>query len=227
MDKRVIAAISAGVLALLGVLVLVVWANGANARAYSGAKLTTVMRVTSQVAAGTSAADLSKSVESTKLPAESVPSGAVTSLADIAGLTTTSQLEKGEILLKARLAIPGSTIGGKATIPSGLQEVSVSLDTSRLVGGALHAGDHVGILASYGNPDQTNLLRSNVLVTEAPSLDLTNKGPGNAIITFAVSMKDAEKIVNAAQYGSLWLTKQNASTDTSGAAVVTRKDLIP
>lgn len=226
MKKRVIAAAVAGLLAVLGVAVIIIWAQGADTRAYKGAKLTEVVRLTADVPAGTTSDKLSQHVEVDKTPASAVPAGALTSLTQLQGLVSVVPLVKGEILVRSRLSTPGVVQKDLRGVPKGLQELSVSLGADKVLGGKLKAGDHVGIIASFATPDQTAVIRNEVLVVDIAGVDLTGKGPGNAIITLAVSTSDAEKIVHASTFGTLWLTRQNDQTETSDAAVIGRKDVL-
>ena len=54
-NKRVVAAIAAAVLALLGIGSLVIYAHDANDRAFEGTQLVSVIRVVNEVPAGTKA----------------------------------------------------------------------------------------------------------------------------------------------------------------------------
>ena len=115
MKKRVIAAVTAAVLAMLGVVVLVIWAQGADERAYAGAERKAVLQVTDAVAAGKKVSEVESSFEQAKLPADAIPDGAVTDLAGVAGLTTLTDLQPGEVLLESRL---GTRNGGTSRTPS-------------------------------------------------------------------------------------------------------------
>lgn len=230
MNKRLAAAVAAGMLALVGVLVLVSWAKGANERAYEGADLVSVVRVTEPVAAGTKADVLQESTEIAKLPKDAVPAGALRSLAEVKGLTTTTTLEKGEVLLAARLAAPGAPAQDKATVPKGYQEISVSLEAQRVVGGAVRAGDKVGVIATFRSENAElrefgNLVRHDVVVTKVDTATVDGVGAAS-MVTLAVQTQDAEKIAFAQDFGKVWLTKQNSDTDRTGEKLITGKDFL-
>lgn len=225
MNKRLSAAIAAGVLAILGIVVLVTWAKGANDRAYDGADLVKVVQVTVEVASGTKASDLPASTKTIKLPSAAVPDGAVTMLSQVDGLTTNASLEPGEVLLKSRLALPGSNGSGKTVVPKGYQEISVSLDAARTIGGELQADDHVGVIVSIDETKETSLVRHFVLVTKV------DHGPDGAaaaaaMVTLAVKSEDAEKIVYGMEYGKVWLTKQNVDTDRTGEKIIDAQEVL-
>lgn len=225
MNTRVVAVIAAGVLALLGVVLLVLWAQGAQERAFEGAELTEVVRVTEPVPSGSTAEDLSASTEAVSLPEASVPEGAVTDLGEVAGLVTTADLQPGEVLLSARLAEPGAENAQSGGVPEGLQEVSISLDTARIVGGALAVGDTVGVFASYNGPDETAVVDNGILVTSTGMAGVSEEGAATSTMTLAVSAENAAKVVHAAEFGRIWLTKQNPTTETDDG-VTDREDVV-
>lgn len=231
MNKRVIAAVAAGVLALLGVLVLVVWAQGANDRAFEGAKLVTVVRTTDDVSQGASVSDLAESTELVKLPAESVPDGAVTDLDQVAGLATSASLQAGEVLLKSRMVSPGDR-KGSTDVPKGFQEISIALDPEHSVAGTIKAGDKVGMVVTFepkdsNAPQLTDFVLNQVLVTKAKTAIVGDEGEiSGSMITLAVKTLDAERIVHSQKWGTVWLTLQNSDTDTSGAKLITAKEVV-
>jgi pilus assembly protein CpaB len=232
MKKRAVAALAAGVLALLGVLVLVLYAQGANDRAFKGATLVSVVRLTQDVGSGTSATDLGSSTEIDKLPEASVPDGAVTNLSQVSGLSTNASVQKGEVLLKSRMAAAGDRGKGNTSVPKGFQEVSIALDAQNSLAGTLKVGDRVGVFVTAELKETsaqfTNVLGNQVLVTKVQStLGGGDKGSlTGTMVTLAVKEFDAEKIVHAQKWGAIWLTLQNADTDTSGGKLVGAKDVM-
>lgn len=230
MKKRVIAAATAAVLALLGVVVLVVWAQGAEERAYAGAERQTVYQVKDAVAAGKKVSDLSSAFERAKLPADAIPEGAVTDLAAVAGLTTLASLAPGEVLLESRLGTPGEKASSATDVPAGFQEISVAVDTQHGVGGAIKAGDSIGFIATFepkdGGQQFANFVIQDVLVTKVDRAVSTEDDLTGIMVTLAVKTLDAERVAYSAQWGKVWLTLQNAETDRSGAKLITAKDVV-
>jgi pilus assembly protein CpaB len=226
MNKRVIAAVAAAVLALLGVLVLVTWAQRADDRAFEGAKMVDVVRLTKDVAVGTSAAELKKATEVARLPRSAVPDGAVTSLDEVAGLATNASVLKGEVLLASRMARPGTKQEKPSRVPAGYQEVSIALDGERSVAGDIKPGDTVGVIVT--TETGTNVVANQVLVTKVGTkLGSGNEGAATAkVVTIAVKTLDAEKIVHGQRWATVWLTLQDADTDTSGGRRITGEDVL-
>lgn len=223
MNKRVIAAVSAGVLALLGVLVLVIWAQGANDRAFDGAKLVSVVRLTEDTAANTSSVALADQTEVVKLPDEAVPYGAVTDLSQVKGLSTNAAVQKGELLLKSRMAAPGSKSKSNGLVPKGFQEVTIDLNAERSVGGVVKAGDKVGMVITAESKDGkvqgTKSILNQVLVTKVQT-SLAAGEEGNVtgtMVTLALKTHDVERVVHGQKWATVWLTLQNEDTDLSGS----------
>jgi pilus assembly protein CpaB len=231
MKKRLIAAVAAGAFALLGVLVLVVWAQGANDRAFEGAKLVSVVRITKDISQGATSSDLASSSEIVKLPAKSVPKGAVTDLSQVSGLATNASLQSGEVLLKSRMVTPGQR-KGTTDVPTGFQEISIALDPEHSVAGTVRAGDRVGMIVTFepkdsNAPQVTDFALNQVLVTKAKTAIVGDKGEiTGTMLTLAVKTFDAERIVHAQKWGTVWLTLQNADTDTSGDKLITAKEVV-
>ncbi len=224
MNKRVIAAVAAGVLALLGVLVLVVWAQGANDRAYEGAELVSVVRLTDTVPAGTSSAELDGKTEIVKLPKEAVADGSVTSLDQVSGRETNASLQRGEVLLESRMVAPGERGKGATDVPKGFQEVSFSIDTPRGVANAVKPGDRIGVVSSFASDvakeNVTRTTLENVLVTKVAG-GVVNDEVTATVLTVALRAADVQKLVFAQEFGRTWVTLQNADTDQSGDAPLT------
>jgi pilus assembly protein CpaB len=232
--KQVVAAVAAVLLAALGVLSLVSYANGANDRAFEGAKLVPVLRLRADVPAGTPVERLAASVELAKVPASAKVDGALTSLDTVKGKSTNAPLMKGEQVLATRFG--GAAAGAKkvsSAVPKGMQQVTISVSGSRTPTGKVKPGDRVGVMASYtdskgeGAAGFTNLAVSNVLVTKVTSAVVGDATEGAAsLVTFAVKTVDAEKIVNASEFGKVWLTLQGEDADTGGGRTISGKDVL-
>lgn len=236
MKSRLLGGLAALLLAVVGAILLFVYVQGASARAQAGLEPVTVLVVTERVPAGTASADLAAKVRSEALPKSAVPEGALASLDQQAGKVTAVGLEPGEQLLSARLIDPRDLVPGTVPVPDGLEEVTLLLSPERILGGRLEAGDKVTIYTSFEKENQqTGLLFHDVLITavqKAPSDTKNNTGSGSsepavemptgsAFITFARSDADASKLIFGAEFGKLWLTKQNDATVKSQPPVTT------
>ncbi|WP_369133089.1 Flp pilus assembly protein CpaB [Modestobacter sp. I12A-02662] len=238
MRRRLLAAAAALVLALVGGVVLLAYAHGADARAMAGMDTVQVLVVDQPVAAGTRAEDLSSLVRTEQLPAKAAVAGRVTDLAALAGEVTTVDLQPGEQLLGSRFAAPESLQApGTVAVPAGAEEVSVLLEPQRAVGGRLVAGDRVGVFVSLEEGATTHAVLHGVLVTQVqgapvPAGSASDGGTDTAsagtaapsaslMVTLALTAEQAEGVVFGAEHGSVWLSLEPATADLDETEVIT------
>jgi Flp pilus assembly protein CpaB len=236
MRIRIIGAVIALVLAVVGGVVLYLYVRGADQRAQAGAELVEVYVVTEAIPAGSGAALVAERIEIDELPALAVLENRVTNLDQLEGLVASVDLLPGEQLIQARFVDPQTLAArGDVPVPDGLQEITVALPVERVVGGAIAPGSEVGIVISANQPDATTQFVFNrVLVTRVqggssyvPQSDEEDSSPVSEImVTFALSAADIEKIVWAAELQEegttgIWLTLQPEEVVTDGSRPVT------
>ena len=234
MKSRLIAGVLAGVLALGGALLLLGYVARADDRAMAGMQPTSVLVVTRAVPQDATPEQLAASVALEKLPAAAVAPGAATTLEQLDGLVPTTALQPGEQLLTARLADPAALAAtGGPVVPKGYQQVSVQLDLQRALGGHVAAGDTVGVFLSYKDKEvnSTQLALQKVLVTAvqgggaAAEDDGTVPPQGTMTVTLAVEAEGAQKLVFAAEHGSVWLSAEPSDAPDDRLPVLTQKGL--
>ena len=245
MKSRMLAGVSAIVLAIIGAVLIVTYAQGADQRAMEDMDPTGVLVVIKAVPAGSSLDIVRASVAVQQVPATAVSKTALKNLDDSTGKVAAVDLVPGEQLLKERLVDPADAKSSSAAkVPAGLQEVTFELEPKMVVGGRLEAGDHVAIGFSFaGGADKskpgeptTQLSLRKVLVTAvqraaqptAKPTDGTNPQDttlpqGSFMVTVAVSDVDASKIIYTNLNGSLWLTKEPLDAQDNGGFIA-RKD---
>jgi len=224
MKKQFIIIGAAALLAVLGVVALVTYANNADDRAFEGTELVTVVRATADVPARTPVAELSGSIETAKVPRAALVPGALTSLDDVGGQVTSVALVPGDQLSDAKLADP-SDVTAEVTVPKGMQELTIPVDGARLVGGALKSGDRVGVFSSYDG--QTANPINGLLILKIDNGVAGAENAAGTLVTVAVDTLDAEKLVHTVEFGKIWMTKQNDGTSTDGGKTITSKDVAP
>jgi len=252
--SRLLAGVLAVLLAIVGAVIVVSYAQGADQRAVSGLDPVDVLVVTKAVPAGASVDTLQASVSVQQLPGTAVAKTALNTLDGAAGKVTSADLVPGEQLLAERLISPEElkTLGS-VPVPAGLQEVSFQLEPQRVVGGRLAAGDTVGIFITMPNggieaksdKETVQLSIRKALVTAvqrapegavakpapsagtepAPDPRDVNLPTGLLMVTVAVNDINADKIVFASEFASLWLSKEPLDAQDSGPRVMTRSDL--
>lgn len=242
MKRRLIAAVAAILLGSMGALLLVNYVGGADERALAGTKTVNVLVVAKTIVAGTPAEGLAKSVSTKALPALAVVAGTVTDLDQISGQVTTTDLQVGEQLLASRFVDPKSLAkSDELKIPNGMQQVSVLLPSQRALGGYLTAGATVGLFISTpkedGKPAQTHLALHKVLVSRVeggnapapPTEEEKAASPApqseGVMVTLVASAPDAERVVFAAEYGTIWLALEPSDAKETGTRVVTAKNV--
>jgi pilus assembly protein CpaB len=233
MNKRVVAAVLAVILAAAGIGALVVYTQDAQERAFRGTQTVSVLRVTEKVPAGTKAGDLDSKIERVTLPRAAVPDDAVKSVAELGDKVTVAALVPGEVLVGARF--DASLKESRSTtidVPKGLQELTLELNSARVLGGALLPGDRVGVVASYDLQKVSNFAVNKVLVLAVSGGVPAGAPAGDAPVTtgimqvrLAVQPEVAIEVVNAAEFGKVWLTRQNAGAKI-GRTVVTSEDVV-
>lgn len=257
MNRRVLTAVLAAVLALATFVAMWQWGNNAEQRALASVKTTKVYTVVTRVAKGTLGNALGETVKLTELPAMSVPAGAVTNLSSIATKLTSADLLPGEVLLTARFVDKTAATSDAVEVPKGMEQVSILVKPEQVRGGVVAAGDHVAIIATVdattgpgtspsgvtvASKAVTQQILSHLLVTRvqggAATTTSTSTGTttttvnkantvptGSVIVTVAVSVGDAEKVVWAINEAKVYLAVESADTDISTSNSATGRDV--
>lgn len=245
MIRRLVVALVAMLIAAVGGILTFLYASNADARALAQLAPVQVLVVAESVPAGTTAEALARSVAVTEVPGSAVVPGAVTDLADIAGLAATTDLVAGEQLLRSRFDAP-EAVGGEIEVPSDMHELTVRLDSQRVIGGELQVGDTVGVFVSAEltvvapdgaetTTDVTHLILHKALVTAVQgAVAVTTDEDGNQVeeaaqdqimVTLALSAADAEEVVWGQEFGSVWLSLEGAEVPETGTRVVTAEEV--
>jgi pilus assembly protein CpaB len=247
--------VAALVLATIGTFTIVAYVRGANSRALDGQKTVDVYVVQSSIAAGTPVDKLGDHVRRLAIVKQVEANGAITDLAQLKGRVAGAELVPGEQLVQARF-VDASAYRAAAegvSIPDGMLETTVVLDPERALGGLITAGMHVGVTASFDDKNnataETHMILNSVLVTNvqltpqgsgsssfgsssgAGASAASNDKPGMAAggrvyVTLALSAPDAERVIFAAERGSLWLSNEPGNANSSGTKIVTRSNAL-
>ncbi|WP_267275849.1 Flp pilus assembly protein CpaB [Arthrobacter sp. CDRTa11] len=250
MKSRLLAGTAAIALAIVGALLIIFYAQGADQRAMANMEPVDVLVVKTAIPAGTTVDAMAAALVTEKVPASGVADTALSTLANSGGTVSAVDLVPGEQLLAERLVAPDAVKAtGAVKVPAGLQEVSFELEPKRVVGGRIAVGEHVGIFISLeaggfkGKPEDatTQLTLHKVLVTAVqrapraataeqpaegqPAPEDTTLPEGSLMLTVAVNDVDAGKIVFASEFGRLWLTKEPLDAQDNGPRVE-RKEVV-
>lgn len=211
MQRRLISALVAVVLAGIGTLLLFNWVSAADARAMSGLQPTSVLVVSIQIPANTKGSQLGPYVETREIPAAAVVPGALTSLDSIKDLAATTQLEVGEQILPSRFAEPDTSDQGGIKVPNNMQLVTVALDAPHAAGGTLKPGDRVAAYVTVDGKNQMVLPQILVVTVTADG------------VTLALTPKDVQKVMLGTQ-NNLWLVV--SSKDSASTSPMTVKQIL-
>jgi pilus assembly protein CpaB len=212
MKGRVVGIIAALVLAAIGTALLVAYVQSAKDDAVADEEQVEVYVVTDTIERGTYVGDMDDSVELTSVPVRLKAPGAVTDLEELdPQLVAAVQLLPGEQLVTSRL-VDESTLS-RVNVPVGLQELTVSLEPERAVGGVLAPGSTVGVLMSFepftrdasGNPGTDTEEGVEVTDTSVPT-----KTPNITTLRFS------DVLVTAVQYGRSDAEEVNTEEDDEG-----------
>ncbi|MDP8928142.1 MAG: RcpC/CpaB family pilus assembly protein [Actinomycetota bacterium] len=246
MNRRILSAAVAVLLATIGTLTLVAWAKGAEGRALAGVQAVEVLVVREQIAKGTKGEDLGPRVAAEQVPAKVQAAGAVKSTDELKGKVALVDLVPGEQLVASRFGTAEVLAAQSGVpIPPGLHVVTISLEPQRAVGGELKPGSTVGFVASFqsgdgaGQKETTHFTLHKVLVTNVQGEQLPadkkkgedgeetrNQAPnGNLLVTLAVDAPSVERVVFAAEFGLVWLTVEPAEAPEDGTKLVTRDNI--
>jgi pilus assembly protein CpaB len=246
---RLLGGIAALIVAIVGTVFLVSYVQNAEKRALAETETETVYVVEKAVAAGTGVDKMSDAVVKKEIPKLAIGAGAVTDLNDVNEKVTAVALVPGEQLLSTRLVDADAFLGpSRVKVPVGMQEITLKLPIERVVGGKIAAGDTVGVFlsaeAATGGASGTQLTFHKVLVTAAQfsngsaakTQDETADGEKTAgaltakksdtsddtyMITLARNAADAERIIFATEFGSVYLSKEPANAVEASSGVVT------
>jgi pilus assembly protein CpaB len=237
MMRKIIGIALAVVLATVGTFVLVLYVQSAEDRALAGERVVDVLVASTEIPRGTPAEDLAGSVRTEKVPVKLQAMGSVEDLEELSGRVTSVNLLPGEQISTQRFIAPAQL--GRVEVPDGMLQVTVSLDSARALGGRIAPGDHVGVVASFGggaaddegdaSSPTTHLILHKVLVTAvagAPDPEEatdTASAPtsGTILVTLALDAPSVERVVFAAEHGTLWLSAEPQDAPVDGTRVQT------
>jgi pilus assembly protein CpaB len=236
MQRRIIAAVAAVILAGIGAVLLYSYVNSADARALGKLETTMVLVATKVIPAGTSGANLAPFVALKQLPRVAVVDGALTSAADVAELETTSDLQVGEQVLASRFAKPNTDVSGTVEVPSDLAQLTVQLDPQHVVGTHVAPGSKVALFISVEENQVaiTKLAFRDVLVTNvqgAPAAptegeDSSEVAPSSdVLVTFAIAPKSAGEIVWGSEFGKIYLALEPKDGDHTSTPLIRVKTI--
>lgn len=234
--RRVLAIVAAVLLTVFGMVVIIAYVNAAETRAQETAGLVPILVAAEEIPAGTAARDLAGGlVAQREVPGTFVPEDAVRNIDELGRMVTVERILAGEPIVARQFGERGSAPRpGQAQLEEGREVITLTLEAQRALGGEIAPGDLVGVIVSLedasggdggateatgsGDPGcgQTGMVLTRVQVTAVSGAadPVTGEAGGDAVtVSLDVDQPDAERIAFAAEYGTIWLTRQ---TNRSG-----------
>lgn len=212
--RRILIIVVAALAGLLAASAAYAYLQGADTRAYKGAQLVQVFKVTKDIPKGTGGDEaISREfVRSDEVPQEFRPGSALTDLSSIKGKVAVTTLSANQVVVDGMFVDPRvAQVTAAQRIPAGNVAVTVSMDPVRGVAGLLVPGDKVNIMVKIEGAQRMLLQNVPVLFigsTAAPDVGDTAvvANPGSDLITFAVPASESARIAFASQEpGGLYL----------------------
>ncbi|MEY2472271.1 MAG: pilus assembly protein CpaB [Actinomycetota bacterium] len=210
--SRTVIVIAAVAAALLAATASSAFLSGSDARAYKGATLVKVYKVTKDVPKGFSGDEAisTEKVRADKIPQEFRPGTALTDVNALRGKVALTNLSANQVLVDGMFVDPRvAQVTAAQRIPSGQVAVSLTFDQVHAVAGLLVPGDKVNIMINVDGAEHTLYQNVNILyigTTAAPQAGDTAAvaapPTGNNLITFAVPQDAANRIVEASNLPS-------------------------
>jgi pilus assembly protein CpaB len=227
--------VGGAVLALLGMLLSYLYtANAAKGTAEEPASkggTAAAYVAISDLTVGTSWDDLVSLVEKRQVPDSLRPPGAISDPSQVKGKTLVRSMSKGEVLTTVQFNASGAE---SLKVPEGFSALTISLQLPQGVGDYIQPGSKANVFVTFkGLPGKTDpeeatvtrLLVSNVTVLAnrraLPAVQAEGapaESGAEVLLTLAVTIEQAERIIFAKENGGVWLTLMHAG-DPAGVGI--------
>jgi len=158
------------------------------------------------------------------LPIEAIHPDAFTSIQEVVGGTTKSEIISGEQIIKGRVITDGVSSPLAYRIPENMRAITIPLNEVSGVAGYIEVGDRVDVLVHYEfevlNAEGNTQQKTQEVFTQFQNLEVMEKGPFPATaeekqvgvttsITLLVTPAQAEIMVYANINGTIYMTLRN------------------
>lgn len=220
MNRRSGTVVAGGVVvALLGMLLVFVYAGQVRSDAGVSAGAGSAFVATTDIPVGSRFEDVAASLKKREMPDDVMPATAITAEDQLNGRSAVQAIAKGEVITTTQFNTSSS---GGLDIPAGTNAVTINLGVPQGVARYIQPGADANVYVTYKDrPDVsdasestiTQLVLSNVKVLANrpavlnPSQEQAQEAgqAGEILLTVAVTPDQAEKLIFAKENGSVWL----------------------
>ncbi len=151
-------------------------------------------------------------VQNKSIPRQYALPGVFVQPQEVIGKITNTPIILGEQIVSGKVSVRGQQLGLSFIVPKNKRAVSVEVDAAASIAGLIKPGDMVDILCTLtGDFNRTVTVLQNVQILAIDramdTKDQKNEGKvdRSVIATFALDLRDAEKVVQASTAGQLRL----------------------
>jgi pilus assembly protein CpaB len=219
MGRRTVLLLAALVVAALGTALVFLYVTNYTAAVDEGAQMVQVLAAKDDIPAGTTGAAAAQagSFENVQVQRTTLPDGYLIDPSTITDQVALAPVFPGQVILQRMFGLPTADSG--LAIPDGELAVAVELGDPNRVAGFVAPGSEVAVFATLGgltgSPETQLLLARSTVIAVGPTTVTTrttteSTGSQNveeisrAILTLAVSQKDAQRLIYAQSQGSLY-----------------------
>src|SRR3954451_18008957 len=208
MKERGLVVVLAFLLAIGATAAVFLYVNGVKQDATSGGTTTQVIVSKQIIPSGTSLDGLvsSGAFVAKSVPTEDIVPGAVTSIQQLQGKTTSQTIVAGEQIPIAR--VDGSVAGGPLAIPKGMQAETFQLSAAEGVSGHIFQSNHIAIYATFDLPEGTTTttdLVPDVQVLDVIRPETKSSTSSQFLVTMALTPQDAQRLAYTIDQGRVWV----------------------
>jgi pilus assembly protein CpaB len=218
MKERGLVVVLAFLLAIGATAAVFLYVNGVKHDATSGGTTTQVIVSKQIIPSGTNLDGLvsSGAFVTKAVPTEDLVPGAITSIQQLQGKTTSQTIVAGEQIPIAR--VNGSVAGGPLAIPKGMQAETFQLSASQGVSGHLFQSNHIAIYATFDNATIKGIggvpsgggtvtvdLVPDVQVLDVIRPEAKSTTSSQFLVTMALTPQDAQRLAYTLDQGRVWV----------------------
>jgi pilus assembly protein CpaB len=223
MKERGLVVVLAFLLAIGATAAVFLYVNGVKSDATSGGTTSQVIVSKQVIPSGTNLDGLvsSGAFVTKAVPTEDLVPGAITSIQQLQGKTTSQTILAGEQIPIAR--VNGSVAGGPLAIPKGMQAETFQLSASQGVSGHLFQSNHIAIYATFDNAPikgaasgiatsggagggtVTVDLVPDVQVLDVIRPEAKSSTSSQFLVTMALTPQDAQRLAYTLDQGRVWV----------------------